>query len=109
MAAVIALRDSQPALPEITAEDRSFLYYSPNTDAIVEWVCRYASAAVNADRAARAPAAQRDALDAARYRMLRRGQHLSVINGVVDTLRAEELDAAIDAARYKAKEGQSHD
>ena len=40
-----------------------------------------------------------DALDAARYRMLRRGQHLSVINGVGDTLRAEELDAAIDAAR----------
>ena len=50
-----------------------------------------------------------DALDAARYRMLRRGQHLSVINGVGDTLRAEELDAAIDAARSKAKEGQSHD
>ena len=46
-----------------------------------------------------------DALDAARYRMLRRGQHLSVINGVGDTLRAEELDAAIDAARSKAKEG----
>ena len=45
-----------------------------------------------------------DALDAARYRMLRRGQHLSVINGVGDTLRAEELDAAIDAARSKAKE-----
>ena len=46
-----------------------------------------------------------DALDAARYRMLRRGQHWSVINGVGDTLRAEELDAAIDAARSKAKEG----
>ena len=44
-----------------------------------------------------------DALDAARYRMLRRGQHWSVINGVGDTLRAEELDAAIDAARSKAK------
>ena len=38
-----------------------------------------------------------DALYAARYRMLRRGQHWSVINGVGDTLRAEELDAAIDA------------
>ena len=50
-----------------------------------------------------------DALDAARYRMLRRGQHWSVINGVGDTLRAEELDAAIDAARSKAKEGHSHD
>ena len=55
-------------------------------------------------RAARAPA---DSVleDAARYRMLRRGQHWSVINGVGDTLRAEELDAAIDAARSKAKEG----
>ena len=59
--------DSQPALPKITAEDRSFLYYSPNTDAIVEWVCRYASAAITADRAARAPA---DSVleDAARWR-----------------------------------------
>ena len=56
MAAVIALRDSQPALPEITAEDLSFLHYNPNTDDIVEWVHNYASAAVNADRAARAPA-----------------------------------------------------
>ena len=36
--------------------------------------------------------------DAARYRLVRRGQHWSVINGVGDTLRAEELDAAIDAA-----------
>ena len=63
---------------------------------------------VDTDRAMRAqaaPVAQGDALDAARYRMLRRGQHWSVINGVGDTLRAEELDAAIDAARSKAKEG----
>ncbi|MBR7929443.1 hypothetical protein [Burkholderia ambifaria] len=37
--------------------------------------------------------------DADRYRRLRRGQHWSVINGVGDTLRADELDAAIDAAR----------
>ena len=46
-----------------------------------------------------------DALDAARYRMLRRGQHWSVINGVGDTLSSEELDAAIAAARAQAKEG----
>ena len=52
-----------------------------------------------------APVAQGDALDAARYRMLRRGRHWSVINGVGDTLRAEELDAAIDAARSQVKEG----
>ena len=36
--------------------------------------------------------------DAARYRLLRRGQHWSVINGIGDTLRAGELDATIDAA-----------
>ena len=36
--------------------------------------------------------------DAQRYRLLRRGQHWSVINGIGDTLRADELDAAIDAA-----------
>jgi hypothetical protein len=34
--------------------------------------------------------------DAARYRLLRRGQHWSVIDGIGDTLRAEALDAAID-------------
>ena len=34
--------------------------------------------------------------DAERYRLLRRGQHWSVIDGIGDTLRAEALDAAID-------------
>ena len=32
------------------------MHYNPNTNDIVEWVCRYASAAITADRAARAPA-----------------------------------------------------
>jgi hypothetical protein len=35
--------------------------------------------------------------DAERYRMLRRGQHWSVIDGIGNTLRADGLDAAIDA------------
>ena len=36
--------------------------------------------------------------DAARYRLLRRGQHWSVIDGIGDDLlRAEALDAAVDA------------
>lgn len=39
-----------------------------------------------------------DAEDAVRYRFLRRGQRWSVINGIGDGLRADELDAAIDAA-----------
>lgn len=34
--------------------------------------------------------------DAERYRKIRRGQHWSVIDGIGDTLRAEELDAAVD-------------
>lgn len=37
--------------------------------------------------------------DAARYRLLRRGQHWSVIDGIGNSLRAEILDATIDAAR----------
>jgi Lar family restriction alleviation protein len=40
--------------------------------------------------------------DAARYQMLRRGQHWSVINGIGDELRAEALDTAIDAAMIAA-------
>ena len=36
--------------------------------------------------------------DAERYMFLRRGQHWSVIDGIGDTLRADALDAAIDAA-----------
>lgn len=43
------------------------------------------------------PADGADVLDAKRYRMVRRGQHWSVINGIGDTLRGEDLDAAIDA------------
>ena len=41
--------------------------------------------------------AERDALhkDAERYQLLRRGQHWSVINGIGDALRAEQLDSAI--------------
>ena len=39
-----------------------------------------------------------DAKDAARYRLLRRGRHWSVIDGIGnDLLRAEALDAAVDA------------
>jgi hypothetical protein len=37
-------------------------------------------------------------VDGDRYRLLRRGQHWSVVNGIGDILRAEGLDAAIDAA-----------
>lgn len=55
------------------------------------------------------PVAQGDAEDAARYRWLRRGQRWSVIDGIGDTLCGDELDAAIDAARSHAKEGQSHE
>lgn len=40
--------------------------------------------------------------DAERYRLLRRGQHWSVIDGIGDTLRADALDAAIDAAMAEA-------
>ena len=47
-----------------------------------------------------APQADRDAL---RYRLLRRGQKWSVINGIGDVLRAEELDEAVDAAMERAK------
>ena len=36
--------------------------------------------------------------DAERYRLLRRGQQWSVIDGIGDTLRADALDARIDAA-----------
>jgi hypothetical protein len=38
-------------MPKITAEDRSFLHYNPNTDDIVKWVQDYARACIDADRA----------------------------------------------------------
>ena len=37
-------------------------------------------------------------LDAERYRLLRKGQHWSVIDGIGDTLSADVLDDAVDAA-----------
>ena len=51
-----AQADSQPALPEITAGDRLFLHYNPNTDDIVDWIQRYANTAITADRASRVQA-----------------------------------------------------
>lgn len=55
-------------------------------------------------REAIAALAERDALrvDAERYRLVRRGQHWSVINWLGDPLRAEVLDSAVDAARGAA-------
>lgn len=52
-----------------------------------------------AQAAIEAVGAERDALkvDAARYRLVRRGQHWSVINGIGDTLTGAALDAATDA------------
>lgn len=43
-------------------------------------------------------AAAADKRDSERYRILRRGQRWSVINWIGETLRAEQLDAAVDAA-----------
>lgn len=39
---------------------------------------------------------EQDKRDAERYRWLRRGQHWSVVNGIGDNLRAEQLDKAVD-------------
>lgn len=66
---------------------------------------RYASRSLTPkDRAAIAADVARLALDAERYQLLRRGQHWSVVNGIGDVLRADRLDAAIDAARGAAQE-----
>ena len=45
-----------------------------------------------------APVSAEDARDAQRYREVRRGQHWSITDGIGDVLRAEILDAAVDAA-----------
>lgn len=51
--------------------------------------------------AAQSAPSERDAKDAARYRLLRRGQKWSTVDGIGTVLRAETLDAAIDAAMAK--------
>jgi hypothetical protein len=48
-------------------------------------------------RANLTPEIERLKIEAAGYRLLRRGQHWSVIDGVGQTLRGEELDAAVAA------------
>lgn len=71
-----------------------------------EWVNAAYIAACSPDRLERiltalsAAQARAEAVekDAERYRWVRRGQHWSVINGIGDDLRADQLDAAIDAA-----------
>lgn len=39
--------------------------------------------------------------DAERYRLVRRGQHWSVVDWIGDDLRGEELDKAVDAKRER--------
>lgn len=51
-----------------------------------------------ADHLAKHPKFDAAEKDAERYRLLRRGQNWSVIDGIGDTLRADALDAAIDSA-----------
>ena len=64
----------------------------------VQWQCGPQAHGFTAPQPAPAPLSD-DAKDAARYRLLRRGRHWSVIDGIGnDLLRAEALDAAIDAA-----------
>lgn len=62
-------------------------------------LARMAVESLSAARESERLQAELDALrnDAERYRLLRRGQHWGVIDGIGDTLRGEELDAAIDA------------
>lgn len=51
------------------------------------------------EKAARAVPAGGDKEDADKYRLIRRGQHWSVIDGIGNTLRGDDLDAAVDAIR----------
>jgi len=46
-------------------------------------------------------ASEAEKRDAERYRMVRRGQHWSVVDGIGNTLRAEELDSAVDIQRER--------
>jgi len=59
-------------------------------------IARLKHAAAIAQATAVPVQAQEDARDAARYRLVRRGQHWSVIDGIGDELRGDKLDAAAD-------------
>ena len=66
------------------------------------WPEQYNALRAEVERlAAQAAPTERDAKDAARYRLLRRGQKWSTVDGIGTVLRAETLDAAIDAAIAK--------
>ena len=70
---------------------------TPKYAAMFEATARYIAEA-NPERIARLIARLEQAeRDAGRYQLLRRGQHWSIIDGIGDILRAEVLDAAIDA------------
>ena len=67
-----------------------------------EWaqhVLRWCTEAGNAARIMRATPSAPTAVepDEQRYQLLRRGQHWSVIDGVGDVLRGDDLDAAVDS------------
>lgn len=81
---------------------------APAEEGVIESGPLRAARVLRAQAAPAAPAV--DARESARYRLLRRGQHWSVIDGKGDVLRGDELDATIDArlAAQAAAKGE-HD
>lgn len=72
-------------------------------DAAEAWNRRVPQSALESERRAHAAEVERLRVDAERYRLLRRGQHWSVIDGMGYTLRAEQIDVAIDQAIARGK------
>lgn len=69
------------------------------------------AATIEAALSATPPAQAVQDSDAENYRLIRRGQHWSVIDGIGNTLRGEDLDAAVGAiraARARGEGGASH-
>jgi hypothetical protein len=104
--------DIDPAPPRVTGSPESIwlVYGDIDSDAVhsecheVMWCAdsQY-PADVNYVRAdlfdAQAAEIERMRADAAAYQLLRRGQHWSIIDGIGQALRGEELDAAVKEKR----------
>ncbi|KAF1065247.1 hypothetical protein DX980_20055 [Burkholderia gladioli] len=99
----VAIRDAALEAAAAAVEDHQRAGREWINESLWGALSREAAARIRALKAAPAISESEDARDAARYRLLRRGQRWSVINGIGDTLRAEELDTAVDAARKGEK------
>lgn len=103
---------------EISSEEWEWLKHPQSAKDLADFVYEFAARNVTAqpleqkplyspiDDDAKPEQVAQDREHAENYRLIRRGQHWSVVDGIGNTLRGDDLDAAVDAIRAARASGQ---